>query len=71
MGMNIEQFENSPERQAVQPLPIKRRLLRPREVADAIGASRSNVYAAIANGEIPHVVVSGMIRVPASWLESF
>jgi excisionase family DNA binding protein len=42
----------------VQPM-----LLSPREVATMIGFSRSKTYEMIRDGEIPHIVLGGLIRV--------
>ena len=47
----------------------KRLLLRPREVADLIGVSRSTAYELINTGQIPSLRIGGMLRVPAAGLE--
>lgn len=46
--------------------PEKRRLLRVSEVAQMLNVSRDTVYRAVHNNEIPHEMVFGMIRIPAS-----
>jgi excisionase family DNA binding protein len=48
---------------------VKRLLLRPREVADLIGVSRSTAYELINTGQIPSLRIGGMLRVPAAGLE--
>jgi excisionase family DNA binding protein len=48
---------------------VKRLLLRPREVADLIGVSRSTAYELINSGQIPSLRIGGMLRVPAAGLE--
>jgi excisionase family DNA binding protein len=48
---------------------VKRLLLRPREVADLIGISRSTAYELINSGQIPSLRIGGMLRVPAAGLE--
>jgi excisionase family DNA binding protein len=47
------------------------RYLAPKEVAHLLGLSRSSVYRALEQGELPHVQLrpNGAIRVPASALE--
>lgn len=46
------------------------RFLKPSEVAQALGVSRSTVYQLIREGKIPHVVIADRIRrVPARALE--
>jgi hypothetical protein len=47
----------------------KKVLLKPREVAAAINASPSRVYQGIADGSIPSVRVSGLLRVPAAFID--
>ena len=47
----------------------ERILLRPEEVAYALGISRSSAYQMIAAGELPSVKVAGMTRVPREALE--
>jgi excisionase family DNA binding protein len=42
----------------------ERILLRPAEVADALGMSKSTIYALLAKGDIPSVRIGGMLRVP-------
>lgn len=46
-------------------------LLRPREVVDVTGYSRSMVYALIASGEIPSVRVGRTVRVPTDALKQW
>jgi len=46
-----------------------RLLLRPREVADMIGVSRTTAYDLIAAGTIPSVRLGNHLRVPAAALE--
>src|SRR5262245_10146062 len=52
----------------------ERLLLRPREVADMLGISRSKIYELIATGELPGITVAGCIRVSAAafraWLDA-
>jgi excisionase family DNA binding protein len=47
-----------------------REFLKPVEVAEAIGVSRTKVYWAIQRGEIPSTRIAGMIRVPKAWVEA-
>ena len=53
--------------------PTDRLLLRPGEVADALGIGRSKAYELIAGGTIPSVRIGGSVRVPAealrAWIE--
>ncbi len=54
--------------------PIEKLLLRPREVAEAIGLGRSTVYALIRSGEIPSVRVGAShraVRVPVDDLRAW
>jgi excisionase family DNA binding protein len=44
------------------------RYLTVREVAERLRVSTATVYAAVKRGEIPHVRVSNVIRIPASAL---
>jgi excisionase family DNA binding protein len=44
-------------------------MLRPVEVADAIGVSRSKVYELIAAGRIPSIKLAGCVRVPVDALK--
>ena len=44
-------------------------LLRPSEVAEAVGVGRSKVYELIASGAIPSVRLGGCVRVPVASLE--
>ena len=50
----------------IQPL-----LLRPTEVATAIGVSRSKAYELLARGVIPSIRVDGVVRVPVESLRSW
>lgn len=51
----------------------RNRLLRPREVQEVVGLSRSAVYAYIASGVLPSVKVGKSVRVPsealARWID--
>jgi excisionase family DNA binding protein len=47
-----------------------REFLKPVEVAEAIGISRTKVYWAIQRGEIPSTRIAGMTRVPKAWVEA-
>jgi excisionase family DNA binding protein len=55
------------------PMSIQKMLLRPREVAQTLGLSRSFTYQLIASGEIPSLRLGRAVRVPAealrSWIE--
>jgi excisionase family DNA binding protein len=48
-----------------------RLLLRPTEVADALGFSRSKTYELIASGVIPSIRVANMVRVPVEALRAW
>lgn len=48
-----------------------RLMLRPAEVADAIGVSRSKVYELLANHTIPSVLVGSSVRVPVDELRAW
>ena len=48
---------------------LERILLRPEEVAYALGISRSSAYQLIAAGELPSIKIAGLIRVPRESLE--
>ena len=48
-----------------------RRLLRPREVAELLGCSRSAVYELVRRDVLPHIRLDGMVRIPAPELEEF
>lgn len=50
---------------------VERLLLRPAEVADAIGLSRSKVYALIAARRLPSVRLGGRTLVPAEALRQW
>lgn len=52
-------------------MPVERILLRPGEVAEAIGMSRSRVYELIASGEIPSVKIGNVRRVPVDMLREW
>ncbi len=45
------------------------RLMRPGEVADLLGVSRSKAYSLIASGRIPSIRITGSVRVPATELQ--
>jgi excisionase family DNA binding protein len=47
-----------------------REFLKPVEVADAIGVSRTKIYWAIQRGEIPAVRIAGMLRIPRAWVDA-
>lgn len=53
--------------------PMDKLLLKPLEVAEAIGVSRSRVYELMAKGVIPSIRVGSSARVPAhalrEWVE--
>jgi excisionase family DNA binding protein len=53
---------------------LENRLMRPSEVQEVIGLSRSSVYAAIAAGILPSVRVGKSVRVPSralgEWIEA-
>lgn len=51
--------------------PTTTRLLRPREVQDVLGLSRSATYAALASGVVPSIRVGRSIRVPADALAAW
>lgn len=46
-------------------------LLRPREVAEMLGISRSKAYELIASGQLPGVTFAGCRRVPADALRAW
>jgi excisionase family DNA binding protein len=50
-----------------------RLLLRPAEVADALGLGRTKVYTLLAQGDLPSVRIGGAVRVPVDalrlWVE--
>jgi excisionase family DNA binding protein len=48
---------------------MERLLLKPEEAAEMLGIGRSKVYALLAAGELPRVMVGHSVRVPASALE--
>ena len=52
---------------------MRRLLMRPAEVVDLLGISRTKVYALIASGELPSMKVGESVRVPVAalqrWLE--
>jgi excisionase family DNA binding protein len=50
---------------------MDRMLLRPVEVAEALGISRSKAYELIAAGTIPSVRIGGGIRVPVDGLRAW
>jgi excisionase family DNA binding protein len=49
----------------------ERLLLRPTEVAEAIGVSRSKAYELIASREIPSIKVGSSVRVPTEALRAW
>lgn len=50
---------------------MERLLLRPIEAADAIGIGRSKVYALLASGELPKILIGRSIRVPVEALRAW
>jgi len=48
-----------------------RLLLRPSEVADALGVGRSKAYELIASGVIPSIRLGSSVRVPADALRTW
>jgi excisionase family DNA binding protein len=50
---------------------MDRLLLRPVEVADALGIGRSKAYELIAAGTIPSIRIGGSVRVPAERLRAW
>jgi excisionase family DNA binding protein len=48
---------------------VGREFLKPVEVSEAIGVSRTKIYWAIQRGEIPSVRIAGMLRVPRAWVD--
>jgi excisionase family DNA binding protein len=50
---------------------VHNRLLRPREVQEVVGLSRSAVYAYIASGVLPSVKVGKSVRVPSAALDEW
>lgn len=51
--------------------PVDRLMLRPTEVAESIGVSRSKVYELINSGEIPSMMVGKTRRVPLDRLREW
>lgn len=51
-------------------MPIPKLLLRPEEVAEALGISKSKAYQLIRSGDLPSIVLKGgrLVRVPAAAL---
>jgi len=53
---------------------MDRILLRPIEVAEAIGIGRSKVYELLASGELPSIRIGSSLRVPVAalrdWIEA-
>jgi excisionase family DNA binding protein len=50
---------------------MDRLMLRPTEAAEAIGVGRSKIYELISSGQIPHVRLGGVIRVPVQALNQW
>jgi excisionase family DNA binding protein len=52
---------------SIQKPQVTKLLLRPEEVAEALGISKSKAYQMIRSGELPSVVLTGgrLVRVPA------
>lgn len=51
--------------------PMERLMLRPAEVAETIGISRSKTYELIQRGEIPSIRVGSSVRVPMDLLKAW
>ena len=49
----------------------KQIFLRPLEFAQAARLGRSKVYEMIQRGQLPHVRIGGLLRIPASVLDEF
>lgn len=45
-------------------------LMRPIRAFAVIDISKSKGYEAIQRGDIPHVLVAGLIRIPRSWVDA-
>ena len=58
------------EGQMMSARTISREFLKPVEVAEAIGVSRTKVYWAIQRGDIPSTRIAGMLRIPRAWVEA-
>lgn len=50
---------------------MKRLLLRPEEVQEALGIGRSKFYELIAKGELPSVRIGRLVRVPVAGIEQW
>ncbi len=50
---------------------MDRILLRPMEVAEAIGVGRSKVYELLASGALPSIRIGGRVRVPVAELREW
>jgi excisionase family DNA binding protein len=50
---------------------VERLLLRPYEVAEALGICRSKAYSLIGDGTIPSVRIGGSVRVPLDQLKKW
>jgi hypothetical protein len=42
----------------------------PTEARHVLRIGRNAVYNAIRNGEVPHILIGGVIKVPVSWLKT-
>jgi excisionase family DNA binding protein len=42
-----------------------------REMAARLGVSRATIYTFCERGELPHLRVSGAIRIPTNWADAF
>ena len=53
---------------------MEKMLLRPSEVAEAVGLGRSKIYEMLASGALPSIRVASSIRVPVdalrAWIEA-
>ena len=47
-----------------------REFMKPVEVAEAIGVSRTKIYWAIQRGEVPAIRIAGMLRIPRAWVDA-
>ncbi len=69
-----EGFQAENARMDTKPYAADRLLLRPPEVAEALGIGRSKAYELIAAGTIPSIRIGGSVRVPVEklrqWIES-
>lgn len=64
-------MKNLTTKYAQLPGPLKRLLLRPAEVAEMIGVSRTAVYDLMRRGEIPFILVGERKRIPVDALDAW